>query len=43
MGWNSDGTCVNNHMYENVNGSELEVGGNGTGQKKERLYLEIQA
>ncbi|MGB8029710.1 MAG: hypothetical protein WCF30_08585 [Terracidiphilus sp.] len=35
MGWNSDGTCVNNHMYENVNGSELEVGGNGTGQKKE--------
>ena len=35
MGWNSDGTCVNNHMYEDVNGNELEIGGNGTGQKKE--------
>lgn len=35
MDWNSDGTCVDNHMYEEVNGSELEVAGNGTGQKKE--------
>ncbi len=43
MGWNSDGTCVNNHMYEDVNGNETRGRRQWDGAEERSLYLEIQA